>query len=452
MEFVEPARRPDMSAADVAKLSRALKKEGFPGAMDTRTKLASLLLRHGFAEVDDLENADLAETGCENVLSKNEVMWVEGLVKRINHTRQPNASLSISDVTQHRGTESAKKVIGFLQAIDKHRLTVMDCGPRKAISEIARGSHTKHDRDLWLCLSKLEAICGGCQHSTIESTISGVRCWAAFANEIIGVPEGKELPPSTAGLVAWSRVFRCKNTFQKYVGKVRVACLLAEVSMESFDRSILERCGETIARVQAPPKQKTFIRHALLSELVSDATKHGDWESASLYVVTYAFMLRMPSEALPMRFKEGSSAVSIDNTTIHLSLARRKNLRHGSTMSRNCWCRKSSQTCPVHVLMKYCEKVAVGQPLFPSHKAEQVRTNLRGRLSRLNIPDAYAYGTHDFRRGHTMDMVMAGAPLSQILKAGQWKSSAFLEYIEKQEVECGAVLEAHMALSDDDSA
>ena len=356
----------------------------------------------------------------------------------------------MSDVAQHRGTESAQKVIGLLEIIDRHKLTVMGCGPRKSIFEIRQGCHTQQDRDLWLALSKLEAICGGCQHSTIESTISGLRCWAAFANEIVGVPEGKELPPSTAGLVAWSRVFRCKNTFQKYVGKVRVACLLAEVSTSSFEKSILERCSETIARTQAPPKQRTFIRHKLLEKLVSEATRQGDWESACLYVVTYAFMLRMPSEALPMRLHAGSSAVSFSNNTIQLSLARRKNLRFGSAMSRNCWCIKNTQTCPVHLLMGYCERMADGQPLFPSCAAERVRANLRSRLCRLGVNDAYAYGTHDFRRGHTMDMVVAGAPLSQILKAGQWKSNAFLQYVEQQEVECGAVLEAHMALSDGD--
>ena len=60
------------------------------------------------------------------------------------------------------------------------------------------------------------------------------------------------------------------------------------------------------------------------------------------------------------------------------------------------------------------------------------------------------YSTHDFRRGHCMDMVMQGKALQEILQAGQWRSAAFMQYIEKQELECGAVMGAHLEESDDD--
>lgn len=73
-------------------------------------------------------------------------------------------------------------------------------------------------------------------------------------------------------------------------------------------------------------------------------------------------------------------------------------------------------------------------------------------MSRLKVPNAGRYRTHDIRRGHTQDLVDNGASLAQILSAGQWKSPAFLQYVDLDELEKGAVIEAHMeeSSSDDD--
>ena len=77
-----------------------------------------------------------------------------------------------------------------------------------------------------------------------------------------------------------------------------------------------------------------------------------------------------------------------------------------------------------------------------------------------------AYSTHSFRRGHAQvcsshglcaasarvpllqDMLAHGAELSQILRAGQWRSAAFLRYINEAELERDVALE--MACETDD--
>ena len=41
-------------------------------------------------------------------------------------------------------------------------------------------------------------------------------------------------------------------------------------------------------------------------------------------------------------------------------------------------------------------------------------------------------------------MCFAGKPLWQILQAGEWRSPAFLAYLDVHEVEAEAVLEAHL--------
>ena len=53
----------------------------------------------------------------------------------------------------------------------------------------------------------------------------------------------------------------------------------------------------------------------------------------------------------------------------------------------------------------------------------------------MDVPDAKLYGTHDFRRGHAEDLRQCGASLAEILLAGQWKSAAFLKYLDEAELE-----------------
>ena len=61
----------------------------------------------------------------------------------------------------------------------------------------------------------------------------------------------------------------------------------------------------------------------------------------------------------------------------------------------------------------------------------------------MKVPEAKHYRTHDLRRGHAKDLVQKGANLCEILSAGEWRSPAFLSYIDYCELERGAVAEAH---------
>ena len=74
-----------------------------------------------------------------------------------------------------------------------------------------------------------------------------------------------------------------------------------------------------------------------------------------------------------------------------------------------------------------------------------------------------AYGTHDFRRGHAkarlsvsqvslstyeqlayQDLQQSGAPLAEVLAAGEWRSRAVLKYLDMQELEKAVAIEAAM--------
>ena len=130
---------------------------------------------------------------------------------------------------------------------------------------------------------------------SLRETVSALKCWSTFAREVLGLG-GRELPPTVDGLAAWSRMFRSKHTFCNYVGKLKLACELAKVSTVSLEHPSVRRCKRTLTVMQRPPKPKMFIQKPLLVQLVTLALEEGDCYAAWLYILAYAFLLRVPSE------------------------------------------------------------------------------------------------------------------------------------------------------------
>ena len=126
----------------------------------------------------------------------------------------------------------------------------------------------------------------------------------------------------------------------------------------------------------------------------------------------------------------------------------RKNKERGSRLVRGCWCRESMATCPLHVLGPVLDTCETGHEIFPGITPASALSVLRDVLDKLGVDDAWAYRTHDFRRGHAQDLIESGSPLSVILAAGEWKSPAFLAYINEHFLERDVVVNAHMDESD----
>ena len=87
---------------------------------------------------------------------------------------------------------------------------------------------------------------------------------------------------------------------------------------------------------------------------------------------------------------------------------------------------------------------------FAGFSAAHALEVLRSLLVAVKVPNAEKHRTHDLRRGHARDLQASGAPLLEILRAGGWRSPAFLTYLDLEQLEHDAVVEAHLAESSDD--
>ena len=326
-------------------------------------------------------------------------------------------------------------------------------GPRKAINSLSKSLTTDAARVAWLERARVAALTDSCSAS-MPSVQSGLRCWEAFASKVLGKPRGS-LPPSLNELMAWSVMFRCAQTFSNYLGYVRLGCLLENCCASVFSDPALARAKMSITkRNRFSSREKMFLQHDTVSRMLEYGYLEDPGASeviGMLFLVTYVFLLRLPSEALPIvRGGVGwadngeQSVVYLENGELCLKLAKRKNKRNGSLLKRACWCSSCKLTCPVHNLWPFFEEYALGGKPFAGITASKALSKLRAILTAIGMEKATSYRCHDLRRGHAFDLQLSGASLYEILAAGEWRSPAFMDYLDKMLLEKSVVIEAHM--------
>ena len=328
-------------------------------------------------------------------------------------------------------------------------LDIASKGPRAAgvllVANLKRGL----DRQEWVERARVAAIVGSCPRSH-PSVISGLRFWAFFAIKVLN-QRGDLLPPSLEGLLAWSRLFRNKGTFTNYLSYVKLGCEILNLPVAVFVHPSLNRAKEAIMKRRlVAPRMQTWIGHQLLLQMVQLGSVRSELQDLLMvFVAAYAFLLRVPSECLPMAAHRAPQGAEVPVYTLRgneavLHLPFRKNRLFATEVVRSCWCSKSRLTCPVHSLGKFMRKLPPGTQPFKHFHAGQTLLALRELLTELNIEHAMVYRLHDFRRGHAEDLRrLPGSTLADILEAGDWSSSAFKDYLDKRSLERDRVAAAH---------
>ena len=332
----------------------------------------------------------------------------------------------------------------------------MGTGPRESIDVLSADLDTEVKRVKWLANARVAAILGSCELS-LPSVRSGCRCYLAFAEKVLGKSQARALPPLIDELLAWSCTFRCAETFSNYLSYVKVGTLLRGATTDVFQEQALARAKMAIRkRGGFKRRERMFIQLDIVRQLLFVCCGHAmDLKWGMLYLFAYVFMLRVPSEALPVvrgciglaNNSLHGSMIFLDGGHLCLKLARRKNKTGGSLLKRTCWCHQCQLTCPVHVLWPFFAKHVVGEKAFPGINAGGALKQLRLMLQLLDVKDFALFRCHDLRRGHAKDMQLNGASLYEILAAGEWRSPAFMEYMSLMDLEMGAVMEAHQAES-----
>ena len=199
---------------------------------------------------------------------------------------------------------------------------------------------------------------------------------------------------------------------------MRTACLLKQVSTQVFRDDAICKAKDSIKKrgcfESRPPM---YIRRQTLVVILRWIARNAaDKRFGTLFLIAYCFLLRLPSEALPIQAGRGcaGAALYLHGDELVLCLRRRysavcsavccayamvprKNKPAGSKLLRKCWCiagdAESLETCPVHVVGKLLESVADGTFLFEGITAADARsvakdTARSARRRSRNLQDA----------------------------------------------------------------
>ena len=97
------------------------------------------------------------------------------------------------------------------------------------------------------------------------------------------------------------------------------------------------------ARIPTTVQPKVAVTSKQVDALVKAAMDAGEMEVAALMAVALQFLLRLPSEGIPLEREGSHSSVNFESLRAVVAVSRRKNTRTPVTLTRECCCASAGQ-------------------------------------------------------------------------------------------------------------
>jgi len=410
-----------------------------------RQKLARL----GFGSVHELADAWEADVrGAEFSPEELEVFRFVVRQARVTAKKRPIERAGDSSSGSSSSSSSSGEtddVAGAAESRCGEVLRLVEPYKRHEVLEAARGEWLRRPPSAeWVREGRLFGVLGAAPRSTPDLASAVVK-WKDFAAAIGLVPD---LPPTEDSLLAYSQTLQSSGTFSNAIGKLKSACAILGLPTAVLESAIVGKAKGGLRKRDPAPKEPVFLRADVVEKLAGAARRDGRLAEAALYTFSYAFALRVPSEALEVAVGRGAGArLWLEDDVLVLHIPRRKSTEHPTVLRAKCWCGDTEHAlCPVHKLGLWIGGLECGQQPWRL-PAATARAQLRRRLVEVGIEDAARYGFREFRSGHSRDLQAAkGCSLVQILKAGQWSSRHFKEYLDNVELAADADAQVQRAV------
>ena len=300
----------------------------------------------------------------------------------------------------------------------------------------------------------------------LSSLRSGLKAWHAFATTVLGYPEYQSFPPrNVEDVVAYRGMFRCAGTAANYIGHLRWLCKIEGYNLE-WDGPMLQVALKGVAKAQLKEvsgqlKVKFLLNWDMISKVVSLLDLSPLTEPISvLLLLGWAFLGRMQSEVFPLERGQANESINLPpgrhsalfvskDGSITIRWRRRKHRPNGSLLCRGCTCRElgcvgvgPSQVCMAHRVQQYLQRhhFKIGEALFPRFKPQATLSVLIKSLDNMRVVGASGMTWKSVRAGRATAMAARGCTLAAILEAGEWRSTAFLNYVDANVADQAEVL------------
>ena len=284
--------------------------------------------------------------------------------------------------------------------------------------------------------------------SSLSSYASGLKCWAAF-NDALGTRQ--HFPASETAILQFGAMFRKGSTYEKYLHHIAWAHRFLRLPNTWLTPAVKQAIRGAKRNVE-PTREKLAIDSKTALKLIRTSINKGEFVMAALMAISRMFLLRVPSEGIPLEWHGEHSWIDISSHAASITLARRKNSRTPVTLTRKCCCESSGKhLCAVHWLRRLRE-------LQPHHSGRlfdftiaSFTANLRSCVDDLSLLSLRGVSSHAFRRGMAQDILSLGGSLAVLLRAGDWSSSAYLRYVKVSQPEDAAIAQAVIHVSDSEA-
>ena len=275
---------------------------------------------------------------------------------------------------------------------------------------------------------------------------SGLRCWAAFCDAI---GRKQHLPVKASTVTQFSAMFANTMTLKQYLKHLRWAHRFLDLPI-TWETPSLTQILRGLSAGDVVPRQKIALPTKVVMKMVKVALDRDAMDVATVMVLSRAFMLRVPSEALPLEWAGSHSRIEVNKDMATITLARRKNSRGQVTLTRRCTCTTGPPVlCAVHWLLRLrTSGNTVGRVVSVSRTPFAAEVKCLAQA--VGFPNAALVGTHAFRCGMAQDLMGHGGTLATLMQAGGWKSSAFQAYLRTSQLQDAAVSSLVINVSDSD--
>lgn len=472
--------------ADLAEWLRSLDVE--PVEQHIARRVAISLVNAGFtswSHLDGLEVRDIVmpDTLPVDIALITRAIKMSGVLPRLESSGPVQVAvasgpgLAVSPVLQRcanaDGTAGsfAPAVLEKAEAdwqVEAHKLGVVGLGtvltPANAISSLASArvagqSGVQELLDKRVALLKLEA-----NRKSLATVAAGLKSWHSFAVNVLGYRAEVTLPPrSEMDAMKFLTIFRNAATGCNYIGYVKWTCVYLSLSTTWFGDELklvmkgakkwALRCSVTSA------VSKKLLDEELVAKLVRLADSRGFHMWSCMALVAWEFLLRVQSEAVGIQAGAPCDATALpasrhsglwidQSGALVLRLQRRKHRPKGSLLRRRCLCGTvGNQRCVVHRLQPVLEKLVPGAVAF-GITAYDFLCTLKKFLDLLAVDGSQSFTLKAFRAGKATALAEAGAPLGQLLAAGEWRSKAILNYVDEDVFDGAQLIATEMEHSD----
>ena len=286
-----------------------------------------------------------------------------------------------------------------------------------------------------------------------KSYRSGIRAWGAWVS--FRFPFRDPFRVDTEMICTFSSAFHMASTFKEYWGHVRFGVRLLGLPFEHLEHTV-----QQLLRGCKKGRRKRVLhclRRADVLRIILHCHQKGELSLARFFSCARAGLFRVMNELLPLQ-RDGPAGLPQDSLAWHsrlsfeadsvaVHLRTRKCHPFGDVIRRSCTCRRSSDVfCMFHCLKTQVDsQSSTRESIWPFSRAELIKAFQR-ILRDLGLPPGT--GFHAFRRGMARDLLASGQQLSFILRAGGWRSSAFLNYLTSSGLDEREAMDFSMADSD----